>query len=47
MFMTFILVQDTDIEAILGNPFAPLIKPFTIDDEGIHTNLKGKMKRLN
>lgn len=40
--MTFILVQDTGTEVILGNPFTTLIEPFAIDNEGIHTNLTGK-----
>lgn len=42
MYMTFILVQETNSGVILGNPFTVLIEPCTIDDEGIHTNLKGK-----
>lgn len=40
--MTFTLEQDADIDVILENPFTALIEPFTIDDIGIHTKLKGK-----
>lgn len=40
--MTFILIQDTGAEVILSNPFTTVIKPFTVDDIGIHTKLKGK-----
>lgn len=42
MYMTFILLQDASTEVILGNPYTTLVEPFTIDDVGIHTNLKGK-----
>lgn len=37
-----VCVEDTGIEVILGNPFTVLSEPFTINDEGLHTNLKGK-----
>lgn len=42
MQMTFILVQDTGIEVILGNLFTSLLEPFTIHDIEIHTKIKGK-----
>lgn len=42
LHMTFTLEQDADIDVILENPFTALIEPFTIDDIGIHTKLKGK-----
>lgn len=42
IYMTFILIQDTGTNIILVNPFTALIEHFTIDDEGILTNLKGK-----
>lgn len=40
--MTFILVEDTGTTVILENIFTALFKPFTIDDVGIHTKIKGK-----
>lgn len=42
IYMTFILIQDTGTNIILVNPFTALFEHFTIDDEGILTNLKGK-----
>lgn len=35
-------MQDAGRDVIWGNPFTALIEPFTIDDNGIHTNFKGK-----